>query len=57
MVTIHEERQTCPVMSVGFITENRDYTSRLFCDKEKCAWWCEGSEHCAIKEIALKKTK
>lgn len=51
----YEERQFCPVIS-GRIIPNRGGTTRLFCYKEKCAWWCESSERCAIKEIALKKT-
>ena len=43
----YEEHQFCPIIS-GRIIPNRGGTTRLF--------WCESSERCAIKEIALKKT-
>lgn len=41
----------CPLLKTGafFASDN--------CEKEKCAWWCNGEKECSIKVLALEAIK
>lgn len=38
-----EKNIYCPIKQHGLFA---------FCDKDSCAWWCELTKQCAVKQIA-----
>lgn len=47
----NEEKQVCPIMSQGSIGG----VVAIACQKEKCAWWIEDKQKCAIAAIGGEK--
>ncbi len=44
---MEEEKLICPMSMSAEVGNVRA------CHKEKCAWWCDLNEYCAIKEMTL----
>ena len=40
----------CPLLKTGALFSDD-------CEKENCAWWCEGEKECSIKVLALEAIK
>ena len=43
----------CPLFSVTpYAIEDRAHPSLIDCLKQECAWWFEGTDRCALLELA-----
>ena len=54
-----EDRAICPLLTTNTVVdEDRSIkigTQPVFCVEEKCAWWVEDKQKCAIAVISAKK--